>query len=272
MIMKKFVFLLIGCIFTISGMLAQAIVVDQVYISGYFNDSWPIELAIQTEGNHIAAGQVYYTESDSHPILLVGWWEDYPSDDEFTYHNIRLFELQESGIISGSYIIHLKKQKNGHFQFSDGQRTYLSMEEGDEESPIINATCSNKMPEWFQPTLVPAAPHEIGESYEYRVHGTNSGFLDIGFNDDGSFSFNVGDNPVGESFFEAANDVDRPATLVGNVMEYLNSNYCNDTLRASFYRDFVVIETLQVPGADHDCYSINAVMLKKSHDEDEEGY
>ena len=272
MIMKKFVFLLIGCIFTVTGLLAQNNVVNQVYIKGYFNQEWPIEMAIQTDGNYIAAGQVYYPGAIEVPILVAGWWEDYPSDDGSTFHNIRLYELQEDGIMSGSFIIHLKKLANGHFQFSDAQRTYLSMEEGDEEGPIFNATCSTVMPEWFEPTLIPATPHEIGESYEYRVHGDNGGYFEMSFNDDGSFIFDVSDNPAGDSFTEAANDADRPGRLVGNVMEYPRVNYCNDTLRATFYRYFVVVETQQVPGPDHSCNAINAVMLKKSHDEDEEGY
>ena len=268
---------------------APAQVADQAYISAHMANGLPVELALQTDDEGICAGYAYYRESEPDPLLVVGFWEEYPGEgDTEAYHNIRLSEFHPDGRLSGKYIIHLRQPVGQEaLVFDDAERTYAGPDgDAGETGPLRGGNGAGKvrvesrMPGWFgtvEQPLQPATADDLSETYEYITGESSGGFLELVINDDGTLYFEVTDMPAGHATASAANDPDRLARLEGNVMEYPRVNDCGDTLRTTFFKQFAVVQTLQTPGPDHGCRTIDAAFIKKSYpdneadiDEDEE--
>ncbi|MBR1712166.1 MAG: hypothetical protein IJ722_02015 [Alloprevotella sp.] len=268
---------------------ATAQVADQAYIAASLTNGLPVELALQTDSEGICAGYAYYRESQPEPLLVVGFWEEYPGEgDTESYHNIRLSEFQPDGRLCGKYIIHLRQPAGQKaLIFCDAERTYAGPDGDAEEIGPLRGNngageprVESRMPGWFstvEQPLQPATADDLGEIYEYITGESNGGFFELVINDDGTLYFEVTDMPVGHATASATNDPDRLARLSGNVMEYPRVNDCGDTLRATFFKLFAIVQTLQTPGPDHGCRAIDAAFIKKSYpdheadiDEDEE--
>lgn len=214
------------------------------------------------EDDGITAGYALLPE----PRLVVGHWETYPGDIG-NYYGINITMYETDGKALGTYLFHLREAADGTLAFEDGELTYIDSYAGTGTLQFKDISCQMKEETPGEGPLQPATKEDLSEIYEYILPEERGGFFEMMVESDGSVIFDTLDRPAGDGVASAANDADRPGRLVGNVMEYERVNSCNDTLRATFFRDFVVVETLQVSGPKHDCFPINAVFIKKSYSE-----
>ncbi len=214
------------------------------------------------EDNGITAGYSLLPE----PMLVVGHWETYPGDIG-TYYGINITMYEADGRVQGTYLFHLREAADGTLSFEDGELTYIDPYAGTGTKQFKDITCQEKEEIAGEGPLQPATQDDLSEIYEYILPEERGGFFEMMVESDGSVIFDTLDRPAGDGVASAANDANRPGRLVGNVMEYERVNDCGDTLCATFFRDFVVVETQQVSGPKHDCNPINAVFVKKSYSE-----
>ena len=211
------------------------------------------------EDNGITAGYAYIPEA----MLVVGTWETYPGDIG-DYYGIHLTMYETDGRAICKYLIHLREAADGTLSFVDGELTHINSYIGTGTLQLKDISCQVNEETPGEGPLQPATVDDLAESYEYILPEERGGFFEMMVESDGSVIFDVLDRPEGDGVASAANDADRPGRLVGNVMEYPRVNSCNDTLRATFFRDFVVVETQQEASSDHSCNPINAVFIKKT--------
>ena len=244
-------------------------IAEQVYLVGTMADNeCQIELVLQNDGNNHCAGYVLYPESD--PTLVAGWWDFYIGDDggDTYYHNIRLTEYQKDGTITGRFNINLTiDDESDEFDFSDAERTYISHDEEEEDTtaPIIDVTCSSVMPEWFtESPFIPANYDDIAKHYFYNLYGPDAyGEVLIEKTGNGQLTFNAEDNRDDGSCAHMFSEEGRPAQVKDNIFEYKDANDCGYTLIATFYKNFCVMETRQVPSDQTNCSFINAYFIRQ---------
>lgn len=243
---------------------------SQVYLVGTMSDNeCQIELALQCDDNYHCAGYVLYPESE--PMLVAGWYDDYFGDDgEATeYHNIRLTEYQQDGTITGRFVIHLTNDgESDDYEFSDAERTYISHSEDEDSNtaPIIDVTCSSKMPEWFpESPFIPAQYDDIAAHYFYELYGPDAyGEVLLEKLGDGKLNFRAEDTPDDTYFVnEMKSEEGRQAQVTGNTFEYKDANDCGYTLHATFFKNFCVMETHTGPSDKSPCSVINAYFIKQ---------
>ncbi len=243
--MKKLLFVIALCLSALSGLQAQTVHRYDAKLDGRI----PVTIALQQTNGSVVAGYIYYPRAKTPaPIMVIGSVMQYP-DNEASYF---LSEYQSDGSITGTISIQLEKGKlHGTWTNPKTQKTMA----------LAGVSVSRQTPEWFtESLLVPEDASNIGREYSYEQwspkYNENMG---------GTISFRAaGKNKVHFECMNAFNNIaegsseeGRPAVLDGNVFEYYEVNECHYAFRATFFRRFVVLESIS-GGESTRCFGMNA--------------
>ena len=195
----------------------------------------PVSIVFEKDRNNIIGGYIYYHNAKNPaPILIAGTTTTYNGAV-----NYFLREYQEDGTITG--IIYLQTKN----RTTTGSWTNPKTRK---ELPMKNLTSSREKPKWFTGSvLTPEDPGNIGKEYSFQewhlgyesMMGGNITFRAAGKNKVHFECTNVRHNIA-----EGKSDKGRPAELKGNKFEYRHVNECGYGFKATFYQQFVMLETI----------------------------
>ena len=209
----------------------------------------PVTIALQETNGGIAAGYIYYPKAKNPaPIMVIGSVMNYLNNEAVFYLN----EYHSDGTITGTISIERENGKlKGTWTNPKTQKVLT----------LTGLTVSRQQPEWFAESLLtPEAPGDIGHEYSFEQwspqYGANMG---------GTITFRAaGKNKVHfecmnalHNIAEGKSEAGRPAVLDGNKFEYREVNECHYAFRATFFRRFVVLESLS-GGESTRCFGMGA--------------
>lgn len=243
--MGKLVLSMALCMLMLSGLQAQTVYRYDAKLDGRI----PVTIALQEDNWTHVAGYIYYPKAKNPaPIMVIGSVMHYP-DNEADYY---LNEYQSDGTITGTISIQREEGK---------LRGTWTNPKTQKEMTLTGLTVSRQQPEWFTESLLaPESPDSIGHEYSFErwspKYGGNMG---------GTISFRAaGKNKVHFECMNACNNIaegksedGRPAVLEGNKFEYREVNECHYAFRATFFRRFVVLESIS-GGESASCFGMNA--------------
>lgn len=218
---------------------------------GTLNGKIAVELTLESGKNNVVAGYIYYPRAKNPaPILVVGElrWED-------PYNMVYIKEYQPDGTISGRMYMKFSEVE-GDYEFVEGTWTNPKTEA---ELPMRLRSVFQK-PSWYVETpLKPEDPGNIGREYGYTfwnnnyksMMGGNVTFKAAGKN---KVHFEVSNCP--QNIAEGGSEPGRPAVLNGNEFEYREVNECHYGFRATFYKRFVVLETIAGTDQLSNCFGM----------------
>ena len=209
----------------------------------------PVVIALQVDHWTHVAGYIYYPNAKNPaPIMVIGSVMTYP-DNEAEYH---LNEYQSDGTITGIISIERENWKlHGTWTNPKTQK----------EMMLTDLTVSKQQPEWFtESLLIPEDPGNIGHEYSFQQwspkYGANMGG-NITFRAVGKNKVHFECSNVWHNIAEGKSEAGRPAVLEGNVFEYRDVNECHYAFIATFFRRFVVLESLS-GGESTGCFGMGA--------------
>ena len=243
--MKKLIFAMALCLSILSDLQAQTVYRYDAKLDGRI----PVTIALQEDNWTHVAGYIYYPKAKNPaPIMVIGSVMNYPDNEAVYYLN----EYQSDGTITGTISI---QRENGKLH---GTWTNPKTQK---EFTLAGLTVSRQQPEWFtEPLLTPEDPGDIGHEYVFEQwspkYDANMG---------GTITFRAaGKNKVHFECMNALNNIaegkseaGRPAVLDGNKFEYREVNECHYAFRATFFRRFVVLETIS-GGESTRCFGMGA--------------
>ena len=233
------------CISMLSDLQAQVFYRYDAKLDGRI----PVTIALQEDNGTHVAGYIYYPKAKNPaPIMVIGSVMHYPDNEAVYYLN----EYQSDGNITGTISIQREK---GELQGTWTNPKTLK------EMKLTGIAVSRQRPEWFtESLLIPEDPGDIGHEYSFQQwspqYGSNMGG-NITFRAAGKNKVHFECMNAWHNIAEGNSEAGRPAVLDGNVFEYREVNECHYAFRATFFRRFVVLETIS-GGESTGCFGMGA--------------
>lgn len=243
--MKKLILATTLCLSVLIGLQAQTVHRYDAKLDGRI----PVTIALQEDSEIHVAGYIYYPRAKTpDPIMVIGSVMHYPGNEAVYY----LKEYQSDGTVTGTISIQSEKGKQ--------QGTWTNPKT-QKEMTLTGLTVSSQQPEWFTESLLtPEDPGSIGREYSFEQwsprYRENMGGV-ITFRAAGKNKVHFECMNAYNNIAEGKSEEGRPAILEGNVFEYRNVNECDYAFRATFFRRFVVLESLS-GGETTRCFGMGA--------------
>lgn len=233
--MKKVVFFIVVCLFSMSQTV-RASIVEQYEFQGKLGDKVPIEIAFCVDNNMIAAGYIYYKNaSNPAPIMLVG------SKTGGVYY---LNEYLKDGTITG-YMSFRVRYESGRTTLSG---TWTNPKTG-KTFNMNNMICTSTTTSATK-YLELEDPQHIGRKYAFQEWSDSYQSMMGGvatFRGAGKYKVHFEISNVTHNIAEVESYPNRPADFSSypyNYFYYYNANECGYGFSAHFYKYFLVIKSI----------------------------